>query len=58
MVRRYTVRETSPGINHLEPGEPIYWHWSVEATSEQEAVGTVSKARTGEYDARVVPPLG
>ncbi len=58
MVHRYTVRETSPGINHVESGEPIYWRWSVEASSEQEAVAVVSKARTGGYDARVVPPLG
>lgn len=30
-MRRFTVRETSPGINYMEPGKPIYWHWLVEA---------------------------
>jgi hypothetical protein len=30
-LQRFTVRETSPGINHGEPAKPLYWHWSVEA---------------------------
>ncbi|EJN16285.1 hypothetical protein PMI42_00120 [Bradyrhizobium sp. YR681] len=25
-MRRFTVRETSPGINYMEPDKPIYWH--------------------------------
>jgi hypothetical protein len=54
----YTVRETSPGINHAEPEKPVYWHWSVEAATTAEAVSIILKAQTGGSDPQVVPRLG
>jgi hypothetical protein len=36
-LQRFTVRETSPGVNHGEPDKPLYWHWSVEGRSAVEA---------------------
>jgi hypothetical protein len=32
-LQRFTVRETSPGINYGDPDKPLYWHWSIEARS-------------------------
>ncbi|WP_316214411.1 hypothetical protein [Bradyrhizobium sp. SZCCHNR2035] len=57
-LHRYTVRETSPQVNSLNPDEPIYWHWSVEARSPEEAECVVRLGTTGGFDQTVVPPLG
>jgi hypothetical protein len=57
-LQRFTVRETSPGINHGEPDEPLYWHWSVEAPSAAAAEAVILKANTGGRDQIVVQPLG
>jgi hypothetical protein len=56
-MRRFTVRETSPGINHFEPGKLIYWHWSVEAHSAAAAEAAIRQANTGGRDQVVVQPL-
>jgi hypothetical protein len=57
-LQRFTVRETSPGINHGEPAKPLYWHWSVEARSAAAAEGIIRRANTGGRDQIVVQPLG
>ncbi|WP_315803033.1 hypothetical protein [Bradyrhizobium sp. SZCCHNS3002] len=57
-LHRYTVRETSPQLNTMELGEPIYWHWSVEAHTPAEAIDSVRCAKTGGLDPQIVPPLG
>jgi len=57
-LQRFTVRETSPGINYGEPEKPLYWHWSVEARTAAAAEAVVRKANTGGRDQVVVPPLG
>lgn len=56
-LQRFTVRETSPGINYGEPEKPLYWHWSVEARSETAAETTIRKANTGGRDQIVVQPF-
>jgi hypothetical protein len=57
-LQRFTVRETSPGINYGELDKPLYWHWSIEARSARAAEATVRKANTGGRDQIVVQPLG
>jgi hypothetical protein len=57
-LQRFTVRETSPGINYGEPNKPLYWHWSIEARSAFAAEAAIRRANTGGRDAKVVPPLG
>lgn len=57
-LNRYTVRETSPQVNNLNPDESIYWHWSVEARSPEEAEHAVRLGKTGGFNQTVVPPLG
>jgi hypothetical protein len=58
-MRRYTVQVTSPCINWGEPNKPLYWHWSVEARSEAEALATVRNSRDCRgMPARIVLPLG
>jgi hypothetical protein len=57
-LQRFTVRETSPGINRGEPDKPLYWHWSVEARSAKTAETAIRGAKTGGRDAVVVQPLG
>lgn len=54
----FTVREISPGINHGEPGKPLYWHWSIEASSANVAEDLIKAAKTGGRDQQVVPRLG
>lgn len=56
-LQRFTVRETSPGINYGEPDKPLYWHWSVEARSAAAAETIVRKANTGGRDQMVVQPF-
>lgn len=55
---RFTVRETSPQRNQMEPTQPIYWHWSVQARTPEEAVTIIRAAETGASDQTVVSPLG
>jgi|GEM_PF-2716775 hypothetical protein len=57
-LQRFTVRETSPGINYGEPEKPLYWHWTIEARSARDAEILIRNAGTGGFDQRVVPPLG
>jgi hypothetical protein len=57
-MERFTVRETSPGINYGEPDKPLYWHWLIEAHSAREAVALIRDANTGGFDQKVVPPMG
>ena len=57
-MRRFTVRETSPGINYAEPHKPLYWHWSVEAPTAAAAEAVIRQASTGGRDQVVVQPLG
>jgi hypothetical protein len=57
-LQRFTVRETSPGINYGEPDKPLYWHWSVEARSAAAAEAVIRQANTGGRDQLVVQPLG
>jgi hypothetical protein len=57
-LQRFTVRETSLGINHGEPDKPLYWHWCVEARSAAAAETVIRKANTGGRDQIVVQPLG
>ncbi|TQF40073.1 hypothetical protein UNPF46_11445 [Bradyrhizobium sp. UNPF46] len=55
---RFTVRETSPQVNQMNPAQPIYWHWSVVARSPEEAVAAVRAGMTGGRDQQIVMPLG
>ncbi|MBA7483384.1 hypothetical protein ES707_18898 [subsurface metagenome] len=57
-LTRFTVRETSPQRNQMNPTQPIHWHWSVEAGSPEEAVAAVRAGKTGGFDQKVVTPLG
>ena len=57
-MQRFTVRETSPGINYGEPEKPLYWHWSIEARTAAEAEAAVRNAKTGGREQTVVQPLG
>jgi len=58
MMQRFTVRETSPGINYGEPEKPLYWHWSIEARTAAEAEAAIRNAKTGGREQTVVQPLG
>jgi hypothetical protein len=56
-LQRFTVRETSPGINYSDPDKPLYWHWSIEARSAAAAEAIIRKANTGGRNQIVVQPF-
>lgn len=56
-LQRFTVRETSPGINYGDPDKPLYWHWSIEARSAAAAEAIIRKANTGGRNQIVVQPF-
>jgi hypothetical protein len=58
-MSRYTVRVTSLGIYHCEPGTPLYWHFVLDASSEADAIAKVRNSpHCRDMPTCIVPPLG